>query len=306
MKNVEGFNMGYRIIFISNPCRLSVKNEQLLIDNGDMAQISLEDIECIVADSMQITFNSFLLVKLAEYKITFFVTDRSHIPSGAFLPFQQHSRRLAVLRAQINMTEPTKKRLWKKIVAQKIENQAMALRFIGIQEWKEIDILKHKVKSGDVSNMEAVAAAKYFKMLFGAKFTRSEECAVNAMLNYGYAILRSTIAKNVVAYGFESSLGLNHCSTLNGFNLVDDLIEPFRPLVDMFVKSRAENVSELTTSLKAELVDLLNHDVLISGKRFACARATEEEVMSLTSFLNGNVDELNLPSLIGLERHRYE
>lgn len=298
--------MGYRVIFITNPCRLSIKNEQLIIDNGEIARVPLEDIECIAADSMQISFNTYILSKAAEYAITLYITDKSHTPCGVYLPFQRHSRHLAVLRSQMEMTEPAKKRLWKYIVTKKIENQAAVLRLCGVEEWKSVDDIKLKVKSGDTSNMEGCAAAKYFKMLFGNDFTRSDDCIINAMLNYGYAVLRSTIAKNIAVYGFEPALGINHKSTLNSFNLADDLIEPFRPIVDLFVKKRYENASELTTALRAELVNLLNADVLINGKHFACARAIELEVVSLSSFMSKNADALSLPEIIGLERHRYE
>ncbi len=298
--------MGYRIIFITNPCTLSVKNEQLVVDSAERISIPLEDIECIATDNMRIGYNTYFLTKAAEYGITFYVTDRSHLPCGVFLPFAQHSRHLSVLKDQLEMTEPTKKRLWKEIIIRKIENQAAALRLSGVEDWREVDAIKSKVRSGDTSNMEGVAAAKYFKLMFGQVFTRSEENNINAALNYGYAVLRSTIAKNIAVYGFEPSLGLNHRSTLNNFNLADDLIEPFRPFVYLYVKLKLNDISEFTPAVRASIVDILNHDVLINGKRFACARAVEQEVMSLTSFLSNNTEALSLPELILPERHRYE
>ena len=204
------------------------------------------------------------------------------------------------------MTEPAKKRLWKSIVIQKICNQANVLKICSIDKWEEVESISLKVKSGDTSNMEGIAAARYFKLLFGKNFTRGSENTVNAMLNYGYSVLRSMIAKNLVAYGFEPSLGIHHKSVLNSFNLADDMIEPFRPIVDLFVRIYAEDEEELTTKVKTRLADLLNMNVLINGKYFTCSRAIELQIQSLSGFINGRNTELDLPIIVELERHRYE
>lgn len=298
--------MGYRVIFLANPVKLSVKNEQLLIDNGQITKIPLEDIECIVADHPQLNLTSRLLSKFAEYAISFYVTDKSHHPCGIFLPVSRHSRHMSVLQSQIEMTLPTKKKLWKQIVQQKIVNQATTLKLSGITDWNTIDSIKLKVKSGDSENMEAVAASKYFRLLFGKDFSRSQENGVNAALNYGYAILRGTIEKYLVAYGYEPSLGIHHKSALNNFNLADDLIEPYRSLIDLFVKRCAEDDETLTTARKAQLVNLLNANVIIDNRLYACARAIDLTISSLSGFIQGNRKDLLLPSIIDLEHHKYE
>lgn len=298
--------MGYRVLFLANPIKLSVKNEQLLIDNGEITKIPLEDIECVAADSQQINVSTYLLMKFSEYAITFYVTDKCHHPCGVFLPVSRHSRHMSVLNEQINMSLPTKKRLWKQIVIQKIENQATVLKLCNIEGWQEIDSIKLKVHSGDTSNMEAVAASKYFKLLFGKTFSRSQENAINACLNYGYAVLRSTIEKYLIVYGYEPSIGFFHKSTLNNFNLADDIIEAYRPLVDLFVRYNALDDEELSTSRKAQLVNLLNADTIIDGKLFACAKAIDNTVQSLTSFISGKRNDLLLPQIIDLEQHKYE
>ena len=298
--------MGYRVLFLANPIKLSVKNEQLLIDNGEVTKVPLEDIECIVADIPQISVNVYLLMKFSEYAITFYVTDKAHHPCGVFLPVSRHSRHMSVLNDQINMSLPTKKKLWKQIVMQKIENQAAVLKLSNIEGWHEIDCIKYKVHSGDTGNMEAVAASKYFKLLFGKTFSRSQENVINACLNYGYAILRSTIEKYLIVYGYEPSIGIFHKSTLNNFNLADDIIEAYRPLIDLFVKYNVTEDEELSTGRKAQLVNLLNADVVIDGKLFACAKAVDNTVQSLTSFISGKRKDLLLPQIIDLEQHKYE
>ena len=282
--------MGYRVIFLANPVKLSTKNEQLLIDNGEVTKVPLEDIECIVADTLQLNITARLLAKFA----------------GVFIPVSRHSRHMFVLQCQIDMTLPAKKKLWKQIVRRKIENQATALKLCGVEGWHEIDCIKNMVKSGDSENMEAVAAAKYFRLMFGKSFVRAQENGINAALNYGYAILRGTIEKYLVAYGYEPALGIFHKSSLNSFNLADDLIEAYRPLVDLFVKEYVSEDEELKTALKAQLVNLLNANVVIDNRLFACARAIELTVSSLTGFIQGNKNELLLPAIIDLEQHRYE
>lgn len=298
--------MGYRVIFLTNPVRLSVKDEQLIIDNGLKTRIPLEDIECIATDTMQLNINSYLLAKFTEYAITFYVTDRSHHPCGVFLPMSRHCRHMSVLKNQIQMTLPTKKKLWKQIIFMKIENQAATLKLSGVDEWDKIDLIKQKVRSGDSTNMEAVAASKYFKLLFGYDFSRSQDNIINSCLNYGYAVLRSTIEKYLIVYGYEPSLGLFHKSNLNNFNLADDIIEAYRPLIDLYVKKINLSEEELTTSEKANLVNLLNADVIIDNKLYACSRAIEKTVESLTSFINNNRTDLLLPQIIDLEQHKYE
>lgn len=297
--------MGYRVIFLTNPARLYVKNQQLVIDNGDVFKVPLEDIECIAIDSMQISMNSYLLSGLSEYAITLYVTDKTHHPCGTFLPLLRHSRHLSVLKNQLEMTLPNKKKLWKQIVCQKIENQATVLKLCGIDEWKSIDVLKSMVKSGDPDNMEAVAASKYFKLLFGKNYTRTQDNFINPKLNYGYSILRSTISKYLVVYGYEPSLGIFHKSNLNSFNLSDDIIEPFRPIVDLYVKKFALE-DEIDTHTKASLANLLNCDLIIDNKLFACAKAIELTIKSLSSWYNDKNKSLLLPQIIDLEQHTYE
>ena len=299
--------MGYRVLFLANPVKLSVKNEQLIIDNGEVTKIPLEDIECVVADTPRLNITAYLLSRFAFYNTSFFITDNAHHPCGVFLPLSvKHSRHTSVLKSQLEMTLPVKKKLWRQIIRRKIENQAAVLKLMGIDEWREIDNLKLKVKSGDSDNIEAVAASKYFKLLFGKIFTRAGECGTNAALNYGYAILRGTIEKYLMAYGYEPSLGLFHKSSLNSFNLADDIIEPYRPLVDLFTAKFIDDEENLSTAKKAGLVNLLNNDVVIESKLFACARAIEKTVSSLSGFIQGKRDNLLLPEIIDLEQHSYE
>lgn len=247
-----------------------------------------------------------MLSEFSKHAITLFATDRAHHPCGLYLPLCCHSRHLAVLNQQINMTLPAKKRLWKQIVIRKIHNQALALKLTENEQWTEIDLIKSRVQSGDSTNIEAVAASKYFRMMFGDGFSRAGEDTVNACLNYGYAVLRSTIEKYLVVYGYEPSLGLFHKSTLNNFNLADDIIEAYRPIVDLFVKQNVNPDDEFSTGIRAKLVNLLCTDTVIDSKFYTIAKAIELTVQSMTSFHNGLRKDLLLPELIEAKQHSYE
>lgn len=298
--------MGYRVLFLANSMKLSVKNEQLIIDNGQVTKIPLEDIECIAVDSPQVNFNSYLFSKLSEYAITLYITDKTHNPCGVYIPACCHSRHLSLLQHQIEMTLPTKKRLWKQIIVQKIENQALALKYSSASEWQDIDVIKRKVQSGDSTNMEAVAASKYFKLMFGKNFTRGADNTINACLNYGYAVLRSTIEKYLVVYGYEPCLGLFHKSALNNFNLADDIIEAYRPIVDLFVRNNVNTDDAFSVGIRAQIVNLLNADILIDDKMYTIAKAIELTIQSMTGFYNGTRKDLLLPKLIEIQQHSYE
>lgn len=162
------------------------------------------------------------------------------------------------------------------------------------------------VRSGDTGNTEAVAAAFYFPKLFGKGFTRGEECVQNAALNYGYAILRGSIARNLVMHGLEPCLGLHHRSELNQFNLADDMIEPYRPIVDLFVASQQLDGDELTPKLKKSLFNLTNYLVRHKEKRFRVMTSVDRACSSLAASVVEQENRLELPFLIPLEEGRYE
>ena len=163
------------------------------------------------------------------------------------------------------------------------------------------------VRSGDPDNYEAIAAARYFPALFGTGFSRGEECVTNAALNYGYAILRGAIARNLVMHGLEPCLGIFHHSELNQFNLADDLIEPFRPLVDLFVATHIDpEETELRPAIKQNLFDLTNFLVSQNQKQYRSITAIGRSVESIVRVMQKREKELELPTLIPLKKYRYE
>ena len=298
--------MGYRSIVIANPAKLSASSSRLVIDTGEKSLIPLEDIRCVMLENRQITLTSSLITQLGEAGITVFACSGYHLPASVFYPMNTHSRQLKQIRLQIAQTQPAQKRLWQQIVEMKIKNQANCLEFCGLPGHDKLRGMLPLVRSGDPANVEGRAAAVYFKALFGKDFTRSQDNSTNAVLNYGYAIFRGLIARTLAVYGFESCLGLHHTSELNNFNLADDLIEPFRPIVDLHAALNCRDIIQFSTAEKAALLDLTNTEVLSGGERHSAAYAVERLVQSYTACLNKQKDRLVLPVLKGLERHEYE
>lgn len=298
--------MGYRNIIIANPAKLTVSKNRLVIDTGEQALVPLEDIRCIMLENRQITLTSSLLTQLGEAGITVFACSRLHLPASVFYPINSHSRQLKQLRMQIEQSQPSRKRLWRQIVEMKIKNQALCLELCGLPGHENLNRMLPLIRSGDPENIEARAAAYYFKALFGKEFTRKQENITNAVLNYGYTIFRGLIARTLAIYGFEPCLGLHHKSELNNFNLADDLMEPFRPIVDLYAAKNCLDIIQLSTIEKAYLLDLINTEVYSGGEKHNTAYAVERLIKSLTACLSKQKDSLVLPMLKGLDRHEYE
>ena len=293
--------MGWRSLLISQAVRLSVKNNQLLLERSQEEPVLLpiEDISVLVLETPQALVTSALLSKLCASDIACITCDESHLPNGVLLPFMQHSRTLKVMEAQLAMTQPQKKRAWQAIVQQKLVNQAACLTQCRKEGENKLTALSKQVKSGDPDNREAVGARMYFLRLYGNEFTRSKDTVINAALNYGYAIFRAAMARSLAYHGFLPAFGLQHSNQLNSFNLADDLLEAFRPIVDRFVfYMDATEKTELTTAMKAELVRLLHSDVGTPGGIMSVLSAIDQTVASLGRFAqSGDTRDLELPLL---------
>lgn len=299
--------MPYRNIVISSAVHLSVKNEQLIISGEVSGSVPIEDIRVLLVESRQASVTTHALSRLAEQGVCTYFCDEKHLPCAVLLPFAQHSRQKKQIELQLNQSKPTVKRLWRDIVVAKIANQARCLSLCGYgkEEVEGLSLLTREVLSGDTTNVEGYAAAYYFKTLFGKCFTRDEENDINAALNYGYAIIRGYICRTLAVYGYEASFGIHHCSSLNNFNLADDLIEPFRPLVDLFVFQKCLG-RPLSPELKRQLACLLQYEMTYRDEQHSVAYAIELTVQSLGRCFSGADGALVLPVLQGLKLHEYE
>lgn len=300
--------MTWRSVVISRPAKLRREQFRLAIEQEQTAFVPFEDIAVIVLNHREINLTHPVLSACGEYGISLFATGDTHHPSGVFIPFLPHSRATKWMRLQLDLPRPVAKQTWASIVRQKITNQALCLQLNGCEGVDRVRSYAQRVRSGDVGNLEGQAAAFYFVQLFGKDFRREQVRFANAALDYGYAVLRGTIARGLVAHGLLPSLGIFHSSEQNAFNLADDVIEPFRPVVDLFVaKHMSLAGTELNPQDKAALVALLNVDVDMPRGKMSVLSAIEHTIESLARIYDGgNESLLELPTLIPLQQHRLE
>ena len=303
--------MSWRSVFISQPSKLSLQAKQLLIWQGSEVSIPLEDIAVIVIDSREVLMTVPLLSALAEYGITLIVCDEQFLPCGQFLPFSQHSRFGKILALQMALSDEFKATVWQKIIRQKIVHQAFVLQCAGQNEERDyLQKLATSVLPNDETRIEAHAAAIYFPAMFGNGFSRRMENHINIRLNYGYSIIRSAMARALVGFGFLPALGLWHKSELNAFNLADDCMEIFRPLVDLEIYTQMVSGSlndVLTTGDKAQLVKLLNYEILLQKQKHNVLSAMEQMAKSLqTAMVHNNPELFRLPEMIFAQEYSYE
>lgn len=294
--------MAWRIIGIQNPSRLSLRDNQLTITQNEEVSLPIEDIDALILDSYGITATANLLTELATNSTTVVICNEKHLPTSVLLPYSQHSRQAKVSRLQLNMSQPLKKQLWQRIVMQKISNQADVLQYFSLND---IPLRQYaiQVKSGDSTNRESIAARAYFDQLLDDA-TRRKPIWHNAALNYGYAMVRSHIARHIAARGLVASQGIFHHSELNGFNLADDLIEPYRAVADLFVLKKlapfhiGEQDASLTKQDRQALVDILNYHVIIQNKRLTLKHAVEKTVESFIESIGAKeAGKLLLPKI---------
>ena len=279
--------MTWRSLLISKGGKLSLHQQQMLIQQeGNEFTVPLEDIAIVVVESRETVITLPLLSAFGLYGITLLSCDEQFLPCGQWLPFNQYYRQLKTLKLQLETSLPLKKQLWQRIVQQKIRNQAKVLSLCQLQEKSERLLrLANLVKSGDKDNLEAQSAVIYFSGLFGAHFRRKEEDnAINIHLNYAYTVMRSAVARSLVLYGWLPQLGLFHHSELNAFNLADDFIEPFRPLVDLLVWNLLEKgllSQNLTPISKQQLIKILHHQLRFNQEKVSVLTAIDKTIASL-------------------------
>ena len=277
--------MAWRVVAIENPARLSLRDNQLVIAQETEATLPIEDIDALILDGYGMTTTTNLLTALATKGTTTVICDEKHLPASVILPYSQHSRQAKVSRQQLAMSQPLKKQLWQQIIISKITNQADVLRSIGLDDTALRTHIISDVKSGDTSNRESLAARIYFDQLLDDA-TRRKPIWHNAALNYGYAMVRSHIARHIAARGLVASQGIFHHNELNSFNLADDLIEPYRAAVDLYVLEKVaplhvgDRDASLTKNDRQLIIDILNYCVIIDGKKFTVKHAIERTVES--------------------------
>lgn len=297
-----------RIVEIANDARhlalyrgfLTIKNKEA--QGEELGRIPLDNILAVIAHAHGLSYTNNVLCSLAERGIPFVLCNDLHEVVGMLWPVSGHHQQAKRFDAQISATEAKKRALWAKIVRSKIQQQELLLEKLGFHSVAIQRLLK-QVKNGDPENCEAQAARIYWHLLLGNNFLRNREAGgINAFLNYGYTVLRSAMARAVIAAGLHPSVGLHHSNGVNAMRLVDDLMEPFRPVIDAEVfrlsrenQSKSEQQS-LTNEIKQRLVHCLFVEALTTeGFRIPVMVAMQKLATSLALFFMGETSNIVLP-----------
>lgn len=294
--------MSWRIVYISEAeeMRLYLDNLKVIKDEQEIL-IPLSDIHSIVVDNQNTTVTGRLINKLSEYHILLIFCDETHNPNMFCLGLYSHYKVYGMLYKQLEWDEKIKDEMWKKIVQIKIYNQASILKLLK----KDLDVIQrmtqfaNTVEPGDVTNREGIAASLYFKELLGNSFKRERGAvdAFNSALNYGYIVLRSCVARAVTAHGLHPALGVGHRNQYNAFNLVDDCMEVFRPVIDLWVVLTIKEDDYLTRELKQQLIARLSSKINIGGQKQTVLNSIDLFVQSFIKAMNNrDIDLLIYPT----------
>lgn len=294
-----------RIVEIADDNRhLSVLRGFLLVaprerDRQELGRVPLDDIAAVIANAHGITCTQNLLLSLAERGVPFVLCGANHNAAGMLLSIDGHHLQAKRFDAQIASSLPTRKRLWAEIIRAKIRHQAAVLLAVGSPHIP-LQALVGRVRSGDTGNVEAQAARRYWGLLFGPDFRRDQQLdGVNALLNYGYTVLRAATARAIVAAGLHPTLGLHHANEGNAMRLADDLMEPFRPLVDLQVRRLSDaGHAMVSAEVKRALVSLLYQDVKTTAGMSPVLQCINRVATSLAQVFLGESRELDLPLLV--------
>lgn len=282
--------------------RLSVAHRQLVVERADSPKVTLpiEDLGVVIVDDARATFTQAVFLELMSAGATVMISGRDHQPAGMMLPLDAHHVQTERHRAQVGASEPTKKRAWQALIRTKIAQQGAVLtHFTGADQG--LMPMARRVRSGDPDNLEAQAAQRYWPRLFGSDFRRDREAeGINALLNYGYAVIRAATARAVVAAGLIPTLGVFHRNRSNPFCLADDLLEAYRPYVDWRVRLLLDEAGGEPPTLgdrttRASLLSLFNETVVVGGRRTPLLLALHASAASLCRALTGGDRTLALP-----------
>jgi CRISPR-associated protein Cas1 len=290
-----------RTLFFTQPCKLAVKDRQLIAtypESGETKTAPVEDLGFVVIENQQISISMPLLAELTGNNVAVVFCNAAHYPSSMLLNLDGHHIQQELFRHQIDATEPLKKNLWKQTVEAKIRNQAGVLRRLS-RDHRKVLAYAEKVKSGDTENAEGSAARIYWPLLFGEKFIREQHGdPPNHLLNYGYAIIRAAVARALAGSGLLATLGIHHHNKYNAFCLADDIMEPYRPYVDLLVHeifTKEKEIDELTTGLKLQLLEILTVDIQLEKQIRPLMIGLSSTTASLAKCYAGTAKKINYP-----------
>ena len=294
-------SMQERILEITRPSEIHIRDSQLIIQqDNDEFHISINELSILVVQGANIRLSTMDISILAENNVLLLTIGKNYLPSSMTLSFQSNSRQSLTMMKQLSLSKRKINYLWNTIVQKKIQNQASVLSLLGKNGANEIYKYIQKVNRGDIDNVEAIAANKYFQYYYPG-LNRRLDFPINSCLNYGYSIVRSSLARSLAMHGFLLSKGLHHHNQLNAFNLVDDLIEPFRPFVDYnAIQIVSKNVI-LTKDQRKRLLETLFMECRIDNQITTLQNAIDIYVINFKNYVYGEVDKMVFPEILPLK-----
>lgn len=276
--------MSWRILIISNRAKLDLHLNHLVIRSNDTKRVYLGDIGILIIETTGVSITAALINELLKNKIKVIFCDEKRNPNSELMPYYGSHDTSSKIRMQIGWSDHTKKIVWSEIVREKINQQSKVLKYYDLKEYKTLETYRKEVQIGDCTNREGHSAKVYFNALFGKSFSRSADIATNSALNYGYAILLSTFNREINANGYITQIGIFHDNIFNPFNLTSDLMEIFRPIVDLEISNFTFETFD--TPEKHRVVNFLNKKVKIANKEYYLLNAIKIYVRSVFDALN--------------------
>ncbi len=294
--------MGFRNIEITQPSELHIKAGQLIITQQSQSYtIPIEDIDLIFCIGADIRISTMDLSIFSNNRIVLITLDNKYLPTSISTPYEGNARQPHIMHVQIKYPEENKQMLWKNVIHQKILNQARALAILGLPGADKVMKYSYDLIEENVDYNESAAAKEYFDH-YHPGLNRRNEDPINARLNYGYSVVRSAIVRSLLIAGFHPTFGLHHDNQYNMFNMADDLIEPFRAMVDLLVYHKIDSNPVLTKTQRKTIVSILNHACMVDDKKISISSAIDEVCESLRRcYLEEDVSLLKLPTVIELE-----
>ena len=299
---------GFRILEITQPSELHVTSNQLTIEQQiepkkkQRVSIPLDDLELIICTGSNIRISTMALSVMSENKIAVIIIGKDYLPSSILLPYDANVRNASIAKSQLNMNIEIKNAIWQKIIQKKTENQAKCLALLGIDGTKDLMQMISQVQSGDPANIEGMAAKLYFQQ-FHPGLVRRNDDPINSVLNYGYAIIRNTIIRDIVCAGFYPAIGIHHEGPFNGFNLADDLIEPLRAMVDIVAHDIFSSQTNLSREQRRQLTLVLHNACMINGEKNTISNGINIMIQSFKTAIEQNdADLIKLPDILPVEK----
>lgn len=296
---------GWRTVILDSKSELSCSDGNLIIKGDAVKTVPLSEVRMIFVNSAATTLTVNLINEINKYNVKLVFCDERHNPSCELTGYSGHTEAAGRLMDQAGWKEKKKAEVWKDIVCQKVSNQCRLLEYLTIEYPEVLREYLYNIKENDVTNREGQAARIYFNRLFGMTFVRHSDDKINSGLNYGYTILLSCVNRIIGIYGYNTELGIKHCSRNNRFNLSCDIMEPFRPFVDLIVYRNKER--ELDWEYKKELISLPYTPVAYMGRRTSLYNALEDYAVCVLKSLEDNDDrisEVKLKNMDYIERNK--